>query len=174
MIIQKLKQLEKESIERGIPILGSEKGKWLLEKVKELKPKNILELGTANGYSGIILSSAGAKLTTIELNRKIVEEAKRNFAKFEVNAKIIIGDAAEIIDKLEDKYDLIFLDFEKNKYINVLDGCVKILNKNGRIIADNIFFDGCSNYRKEVLSNKKFKTEIIYLEDGLSITRLSS
>ncbi|MEK6856553.1 MAG: class I SAM-dependent methyltransferase, partial [Nanoarchaeota archaeon] len=157
-IIEKLKDLERESIERGIPILGSVKGKWLLEKVKELNPKKILELGTANGYSGIILSSGGAELTTIEIDRKIAEEAKSNFAKFNVDARIIIGDAVEIIDKLEDKFDLIFIDFEKSKYIKILGSCVKILNNDGCIIADNIFFEGCKDYKKEVLSNKKFKT----------------
>ena len=57
MILDKLKKLEIESINRGIPIIGFNKGKNLLQKIEQIKPKNVLELGTANGYSGIILTS---------------------------------------------------------------------------------------------------------------------
>ena len=67
MILEKLKSLETESIGRGIPIIGSGKGRFLYEKVLEAKPKKVLELGTANGYSGIILGYLGAKLTTIDV-----------------------------------------------------------------------------------------------------------
>ena len=93
MKISDLKELEKESLEKRIPIIGSKKGKWLLDKIKELKPKKILELGTANGYSGIILGSENGELTTLEINPKIAEEAKNNFNKFKIKNKIIIGDA---------------------------------------------------------------------------------
>ena len=78
-VISKLQVLERESIARGIPIIGSKKGSWLLQKVRETKPARILELGTANGYSGCILGSEGAELTTIEVNALIADEARNNF-----------------------------------------------------------------------------------------------
>src|SRR3989344_5623054 len=114
-IIDKLQPLEQESIARGIPILGSKKGAWLLQKVQEVKPKQILELGTANGYSGCILGSKGAELTTIEVNAIIAEEARQNFKKYGVNAQVLVGDAVEIVKRLakekSEYYDIIFIDF---------------------------------------------------------------
>lgn len=171
MIIDELKYLENESIERGIPIIGHENGKWIYNKISELKPKNILELGTANGYSGIILASQGARLTTIEINKKIAKEAEKNFKKFGINANIIIGDAVNIVKKINDKFDLIFLDIEKNKYLDVLDDCINLLNNKGHIIADNLSFDGCKEFKETILNHPKLKTEIIYIGDWLSISK---
>src|SRR3989344_6990916 len=113
MKISDLKELEKESLEKRIPIIGSKKGKWLLDKVKELKPKNILELGTANGYSGIILGSEKGELTTIEMDSNIAEEAEKNFKKFNINANIIIGNANLEIKNIKEKFDLIYIDHAK-------------------------------------------------------------
>jgi predicted O-methyltransferase YrrM len=168
MVISQLKQLELESISRKIPIIGSEKGRWLLQKVEELKPQKILELGTANGYSGIILASKGAELTTVELNPKIVEEAQDNFKRFNVNAKIIIGDGVEEIKKLDEQFDLIFIDFAKKKYFQVLNDCLRLIKIGGHIIADNISFDKCQDFKEAVLNHPQLKTEIIEIKDGLS------
>ncbi len=170
MIISKLKELEKESISRGIPIIGSEKGTWLYNKILELKPKKILELGTANGYSGIILGSEGAELTTIELDSKIAEEAKSNFEKFNINAKIIPGDGVEEIKRLDENFDLIFIDFAKKKYIEILEDCIRL----GKyIIADNISFEGCKDFKERILNHPKLKTKIIDIKDGLSFSKVN-
>lgn len=177
MILEKLKKLELESIQRGIPIVGSIKGKFLYERVLEIKPKKILELGTANGYSGIILGSKGAKLITIDLDKKILDEARKNFNEFNINAKIIIGDAVEEVKKLVDNrknldgFDIIFIDFIKNKYIDVLENCINLIGKNGLIIADNITFPGCQDYKKKILDDKRLKTGIINLADGMSCSK---
>ena len=171
MQILDLKKLETESLERGIPIIGSKKGKWLLEKIKKLKPKKILELGTANGYSGIILGSENGKLTTIEINPEIAKEAEKNFKEFKIKAKIIIGDANEEIKNIKDKFDLIYIDHNKKGYIKVLGNCIRLLNKNGVIIADNINFEDCSDFKKIVLNHSSLETEIINIEDGLSFSR---
>ena len=169
-VIEELKQLEQESRDRKIPIIGSEKGQWLLQKVEELKPQKILELGTANGYSGIILASKGAELTTIELNPKIAEEAQENFKQFNVKAKIIIGDGVEEIKKLDDKFDLIFIDFAKKKYIRVLNDCLRLIKTGSHIIADNISFDNCKDFKEAVLNHPQLKTKIIEIKDGLSFS----
>jgi len=173
MKIEDLKELEQSSIQRTIPIVGAEKGAWILQKVQELKPEKVLELGTANGYSGIILGSEGAELTTLELDPVIAQEAQENFLKYKIRAKIIIGDAVEIIKKLDDKFDIIFIDFAKSKYIKVLDDCLRLLNENGVIIADNITMEGCQDFKEAVLNHDKLKTEIIDIKDGLSCSIVS-
>ena len=167
-----LQPLEQESLARGIPIIGSKKGAWLLQKIKETKPKIILELGTANGYSGCILGSEGAELTTIEVNAIIAEEARQNFRKYRINAKVLVSDAVEIVKRLakekQEYYDLIFIDFAKNKYIAVLENGLKLVRKGGLIIADNITMDGCQDYKEAVLNHPNLKTELIPIKDGLS------
>src|SRR3989338_5841758 len=172
-ILSRLRELEKESITRRIPILGNEKGKWLLAKVKELKPQKMLELGTANGYSGCILGSEGGELLTIEINEKIAEEAMENFVQFGINAKILLGDGVKIVPELAKTnkaplFDLIFIDFTKKGYLKVLEPSVQLVRKGGFIIADNITFDDCQDFKKKVFSHPQLKTEIIKIKDGLS------
>lgn len=172
--LQKLKLLEEESMARKIPILGSDKGTWLYQKVKEVKPKKILEIGTANGYSGIILGSSGAELITIEINEKIAEEARNNFIKFKIKAQILLGSGVELVHELAEKnnkYNLIFIDFAKKEYINILESCVKIISPKGWIIADNINKEKCQNFKYAVLDHPQLKTEIINIKDGLSCSR---
>ena len=168
-MLNSLKKLEKESIKRGIPIIGKEKREFLLNMVKKEKPKTILELGTANGYSGIILGSEGGKLVTIELAEKSAEEAKENFKKFKINAKVILGDAVKVIKNLNDKFDLIFIDFAKRDYIDVLEDCIRLTDKT--IIADNINVEDCKEFKETILKDKRLKTEIIDIKDGLSYSR---
>lgn len=170
MIIEKLKQLELNSISRGIPIIGNEKGSWLYDQVTKFKPVKILELGTANGYSGIILGSSGAELVTIEQNKTLANEAIINFKSFNLKAKVIIGDCVEEIKKLNEKFDLIFIDFAKNKYLNVLEDCIRLINEKYPIIADNITFEGCQDFKLAILRDKRIKSQIINIKDGLSIS----
>ena len=173
--IDRLQPLEQESIARGIPILGSKKGAWLLQKVQEIKPQRILELGTANGYSGCILGSEGAELTSIDVNAIIAEEARQNFRKYGIKAQVFVGDGVEVVKRLvkdkQDYYDLIFIDFAKNKYIAVLENCITLVKKGGFIIADNITMEGCQDYQEAVLTHPQLKTELIPIKDGLSSSR---
>ena len=170
--IQQLQPLEQESVARGIPIFGSKKGSWLLKKIQEANPRHILELGTANGYSGCILGSAGAELTTIEVNAIIAEEARQNFKRYGIKAQVLLGDGVEITKRLatekSEYYDLIFIDFAKSKYFTVLKDCLKLARKGGFIIADNITMDGCQDYKEAVMKHPQLKTELIAIKDGLS------
>ena len=163
--------LEQQSLRRRIPIIGREKGAWLLQKVKELQPKIILELGTANGYSGCILGSQGAKLLTIEINHAMAEEAAINFSRYGINAKIVLGEGTTIIKELvaeKQLFDLIFIDFAKKEYLPVLEGCLLLVKTGGVIIADNISMAKCQNFKAAVLHHHKLRTEIINIGDGLS------
>ncbi len=173
-MIERLRALEFASEKRAIPILGSVKGAWLYEKVCQMKPTKVLELGTANGYSGCILGSTGAQLLTIELNAELAEEARRTFAKFNITAEVINGDAAIIVKELttqkeqRNSFDLVFIDFAKKKYRDVLDSCLHLVKPHGLIIADNISFIECQDFKKAVLNHPQLRTEIIQIKDGLS------
>jgi len=170
MDIENLNELEKESIERKIPVIGKDKGAWLLEMIKQYEPKKILELGSANGYSGCILGSEGGELTTVELDSKIAEEAMINFGKHNVNAKVLIGDGVKIVKDLannNNQFDLIFIDFFKKGYMQVLEDCIKMTKPNAIIIADNITMEDCQDFKEAVLNHPNLKSEIINIKDGL-------
>ncbi len=177
MILKLLQELEQQSIKRGLPIIGSEKGAWLHQKVQEHQPKKVLELGTAVGYSGIILGSEGAELTTIELDERLAREAGENFKKFRTAAQVVVGNAVEEVRKLaskprhHEKFDLIFIDHTKSQYREVLDDCFQLLKKGGVLIADNITFTGCQDFKEIVLAHRELKTEIINIRDGLSYSQ---
>ena len=175
MDITDLSSLERESIKRGIPIIGKEKGRWLFKKIQELQPKKILELGTANGYSGIILGSTGADLTTVEINPNIAEEAMIHFSQYNTKAQIFIGDAVSLAQNLSERqkeyYNLIFIHFAKKEYIKVLPTCLELVKKKGYIIADNITMKGCQDFKNAVLAHPQLKTEIINIKDGLSCSQ---
>ncbi len=177
MKFEDLRLLEQESVARGIPIVGAKKGKWLYDKIEELQPQKILELGSANGYSGCILGSTRAELLTIELDSVIAQEAKKNYSFFQVKAKIIIGDAVAEVEKMakdvksHKQFDIIFIDFAKKKYLTVLEDCISLLKTGGYIIADNIMFLDVQEYRKRVQDHPQLQTEIIPILDGIACSQ---
>ena len=171
-------KLEEKSIERGIPILGHKKGKWLYDKIIELQPERILELGTANGYSGSILGSQGGALLTIELDSGIAQEAVKNFSQNNIRGKVVVGDEVVEVEKIarEDKnhgtFDLIFIDFAKKKYISVLENCISLLKVGGYIVADNILFLGCADYKKRIQEHSQLHTEfVLFGVDGFGVSQ---
>ena len=173
-VVDDLESLGSESVARGIPIIGSEKAEWLLSKVKELNPTRVLELGTANGYSGVVLGSLGARLVTVELDSKVASEAVKNFKTFNIDVEIIIGDGVEVVQRLVGEgavFDLIFIDFAKKKYSLVFDGCLKLLRTGGFLIADNIHFDGCKNFKQLVINSNFLDTVVVDIKDGLSFSK---
>ena len=177
MRIEDLSALEKESKERKIPVLGSLKGQWLLEHVQLHRPRRVLELGTANGYSGMILGSCGASLLTVEKGQTLADEAWEHFRKAKVDATVFVGDGVLEVSKLvsdgchEEYFQLVFIDFAKRKYIKVLEDCIRLLASGGYLIADNISMEGCADFKEAVLSHPLLDTKIIDIEDGLSCSR---
>ena len=87
----------------------------------------------------------------------------------------MVGDAVEIVKRSakekQEYYDMIFIDFTKKKYLEVLEDCIKLVRKGGLIIADNIAMEGCQDYQQTVLSHPQLKTELIPIRDGLSCSR---
>lgn len=176
----------------GEPILRDESFELLLKLVKEKKSKRILEVGVNLGYSGIamLLTNKDANLTGIEINEEKAALARENYKEFGVDkrAKIFLGDASEIIPVLTGEYDLIFLDGPKGHYYEYLQNLLGVLSVGGILFADNVLFRGyvggkvktphrfnttknsMEKFLNAITTSPDLKTEIIDLEDGVSIT----
>ena len=192
-----LKLLEDEECyakENFVPIIRPNSAKFLHNFVKENNIKSILEIGTAIGFSGSIMLSAGAeKLTTIDISEVTNKVARSTFDKlgFSDCVELILEDAKTVLPKLvaeNRKYDMVFLDGAKGQYINYLPNLLKLINKDGIIFADNVLLGGMVestekiphrkrtmvvNLRKylEVVSSGELTTELVRIEDGIAITR---
>lgn len=193
---QELQIIKQKALEEHIPIIMDDTLEVVDEILTKLKPKKILEIGTAVGYSAMCFSEylvEGGKIDTIERDEERIAEAKENIKKVGVEEKINIyeGDAVEILPTLNDKYDMIFIDAAKGKYPFFLKEALRMLNEGGVILADNILYKGyvMSDYNKhkqrtavrnlreyihDVTNNPNLETEILEVGDGLAITKLKS
>ncbi len=111
------------------------------------KPKSILEVGTAIGFSALLMSEyapADCHITTIEKYEKRIPIARENFDKYGREDKITLleGDATEILKELDGTYDVIFMDAAKGQYINFLPDILRLLSPGGLLISDNVLQDG--------------------------------
>ena len=190
---EEFKKLKEESLKEHIPIIMDD----TLEKLKEIlekeKPKRILEIGTAVGYSALCFAIySEASIDTIEIDEIRGKEAIQNIEKigFKDRINVIIGNAVEILPTLKDRYDIIFIDAAKSKYSIFLEESLKLIKNSGLILADNVLYKGyvmsdynkhkqrtavrhLREYIKEITENENMKTEILDIGDGLAITRVS-
>lgn len=142
-----LDNLEKYCNEKNIPIIPHETAIFLDFILSLIKPKNILEIGTAVGYSSILMEmnlDKDGQIITIERNPKMFFEAEKNIKEFalEDRIKIIFDDAKNVLDKMNKKFDFIFMDSAKAKYIEFYPFCMEKLNLDGILIVDDIFQGG--------------------------------
>ncbi|MGM0507556.1 MAG: O-methyltransferase [Fusobacteriota bacterium] len=143
-----LKELEVYAQNNHVPIVTKEVAEYLKFMADLKKSKRILEIGTAIGYSGIILAKIAKEnkgsLITIEKNKNMYDLAKENFkkAKLDNYIDLILGDGKEKMDELEGKFDFIFIDASKGQYKHFFEKAYKLLEKNGIIFIDNILFKG--------------------------------
>lgn len=141
-----LSDIEREAHKDLVPIIRKEMESFLRVILNIKHPKEILELGTAIGYSAILMSEAcDAKITTIENYEKRIPIAKENIKKAgkENQIKLLEGDALEVMKTLpDDAYDFIFMDAAKAQYINYLPEAIRLLKKDGVLITDNVLQDG--------------------------------
>ena len=191
---KELEKIKQKALEEHIPIIMDDTLEVVDKVLTEVKPKRILEIGTAVGYSAICFSEylqEGGKIDTIERDKERIEEAKRNIEKVGVADKINIyeGDAVEILPTLNNQYDVVFIDAAKGKYPFFLKEALRMINKNGMILADNILYKGyvmsdynkhkqrtavrnLREYVKEVTENLNIETEILEVGDGLAISKI--
>ena len=183
------------AMENNVPIVRKETLKLLLNELKTTNALNILEIGTAIGFSGsqMLNSNSEAKLTTIEKFEKSYNIAKENFKRLGLTSRVnqILGDAKDVLKDLVDKgekFDFVFLDGPKGQYLSYLPYLDKLLIGGGTIFADDVLFRGLvqgdawpehrirslvinlRKYLKEVQITP-FSSTIIDLEDGICITK---
>ena len=191
-----LKKIKEKSLKEHIPIIMDDTLETIEQYMESMRPKRILEIGTAVGYSAIcftkFLSDDGI-IDTIERDETRISEAKENIKKAKVEGKINIyeGDAIEILPTLNQKYDMIFIDAAKGKYPFFLKESLRMLKPNGIIFADNILYKGyvmsdynkhkqrtavrnLREYIKEVTENEKLETKILEVGDGLAVSKLKN
>lgn len=150
-----LKEIEKYGRDNKIPILLDESLDFITNILKEAKPKRILEIGTAIGFSAINFSkylAEDGRIDTIEIESLRVEQAEANIEKVGVQDKIrvIEGDALDILPYLQEKYDIVFIDAAKGKYNEFFEHALRLTHEGSIIIADNVLYKGyvLSDYNK--------------------------
>lgn len=185
------KQIEKYAEEHNVPIMQKSGINFLTKFIAENNVKNILEIGSAIGYSAIKMALVNDKIkvTTIEKDDERYLMALKNIKEFDLEKRItlISGDALNV--ELEDKFDLIFIDAAKGQYIKFFEKYSKNLKKNGVIISDNLDFHGLveqeeriasknlrqlvnkiRNYIDFLKNNTEFTTKFYKIGDGISIS----
>ena len=189
-------RIKENALKEHIPIIMDDTLEVLGNILKTNKPKLILEIGTAVGYSAICFTkylAEDGRIDTIERDEERIKEAKINIKEMKLEEKIRIfeGDAVDILPTLNEKYDMVFIDAAKGKYPFFLKEALRMLNKDGIIFADNILYKGyvmsdynkhkqrtavrnLREYIKEVTENENLDTEILEVGDGLAISKLKA
>lgn len=163
-------EMEKFAEEYNVPIVTKEVAEYLEFLVESHNFKNILEIGTAIGYSGTIMGRVakknGGKLTTIEIDEERYNQAYENFKKGNLldNVNMILGDGVVEVKKLDEKFDFIFIDASKGHYMEFFQDSFERLSDNGIIFIDNIMFRGYL-YKEYP---KRFKTIVRRLDEFIT------
>lgn len=141
-----LKELENFARKENIPIIPHETVAYFRFLMETIQPKNILEIGTAIGFSALLMAehSPKSKITTVDRNPEMIGFAKENFAKFDQRKQITLleGDAVDVLSTLTETYDFVFMDSAKSKYIVFLPEILKHLEVGGVVVLDDIFQGG--------------------------------
>ena len=141
-----LKELEEFARRENIPIIPHETVAFFRLFLQTMQPKSILEIGTAIGFSALLMAEQvpDAKIMTIDRHEEMIGFAKENFARFDQRNQITLleGDAVDLLEHIEQRFDLIFMDSAKSKYIVFLPEVLKRLEVGGVVILDDIFQGG--------------------------------
>ncbi len=189
-----LEQVEKEALDSYVPIIRKEMQSFLKVLLAMKKPKRILEVGTAVGFSALLMSEyapADCQITTIEKYEKRIPIARKNFKRAgkETQITLLEGDAMEILKGLTGSFDFIFMDAAKGQYIYYLPEVLRLLEKNGVLVSDNVLQEGeiiesrfaverrnrtihsrMREYLYELKHHPLLETSIIPLGDGVSVS----
>lgn len=188
--------IKEKALNNRIPIIMDDTLEKIQELLKEVKPKKLLEIGTAVGYSAICFEKyVELRIDTIEQDEERFLEAEKNIKDLNLNKKInlIKGNAVEIlqnmvIEKEEDKYDFVFIDAAKSKYPIFLEEVLRLTTKNAIIVADNVLYKGyvlgdynkhkqrtavrhLREFLKMINENENLESQIFEIGDGLAVIR---
>lgn len=155
-----LQELEQFAKEQHVPIITPEVARLLIVLGRLIKPVRILEVGTAIGYSSILLAgilAPGGRVDTIERQEGMLLKARENIKKagLENTISVIAGDAEEVLRCLDKQYDMVFLDAAKGQYPEFLPECLRMLKKGGLLVSDNVLYKGMVANDELVVRRKK-------------------
>jgi len=188
-----LHEIEEYAEENNIPIINKQSSEILIEAVKNKNPKSILEIGTAVGYSALLMANympQAGKITTIEQDAKRIDTAYDFITRAGRidQIQLLDGDASEILLQLEDTFDMVFIDAAKGQYLDYLQKVMDKISDGAVIIADNVLFRGMvmseepplkryrtivkrlREYLDFVTHDPRFSTTIHYEGDGVAIS----
>lgn len=189
-----IEAIEKEALDTFVPIIRKETQSFLKVLLLMKKPMRVLEVGTAIGFSAILMSEympEGSHITTIEKYEKRIPIARENFKRAgkEENITLIEGDALEVMRSLDGSYDLIFMDAAKGQYINYMPEAIRLLAPEGVLVSDNVLQDGdiiesrfaverrnrtihsrMRQYLYELKHNEELQTSLLPLGDGVALS----
>ena len=189
-----LEIIEKEARRDDVPIIRREMQSFLKVLLMLKRPVNVLEVGTAVGFSALLMSEsvpAGCRITTIENYEKRIPVARENFRRAgkEEQITLIEGDAADVLKTLEGPYDFIFMDAAKGQYIHFLPEILRLLPPGGCLVSDNVMQDGdviesrfaverrnrtiharMREYLYELKHHPELETSVIPLGDGVAVS----
>lgn len=189
-----LEELERQALEDRVPIIRKEMQSFLKMMLTATKPASILEVGTAVGFSTLLMCEYGRpdlKVTTIENYEKRIPIARENFRRAGREPQICFlnGDAGEILGKLEGTYDLIFMDAAKGQYIHWLSDVLRLMHEGSILISDNVLQEGnlieshylverrnrtiykrMREYLYELKHDLRLETSILPLGDGVAVS----
>ena len=187
-------ELEQEAKKDHVPIIRREMQSFLKVLLQMQHPVNILEVGTAVGFSTLLFCEYApkeAKITTIEKYEKRIPVAKANFRKAGKEEQILFleGDATEILAKLEGTYDFIFMDAAKGQYIHFMPDILRLLGSEGTLVSDNVLQDGdiiesrfavtrrnrtihkrMREYLYELTHDERLVTAVLPIGDGVTVS----
>lgn len=189
-----LDAIEEEAVRDFVPIIRKETAALLKTLVVLKNPKSILEVGTAVGYSALLMSRVmpeDCRITTIEKYEKRIPIARENFKKAGMESRITLleGDAEEILGTLTGPYEFIFMDAAKGQYLHWLPLILKLLSEGGVLVSDNVLQDGdliesryaverrnrtihtrMREYLYTLTHMKEFETSVIPIGDGVTVS----
>ena len=186
-----LLQMREYAVENHVPVIKDDGLVLLSQIIKMSKTKEVLEIGTAIGYSAICMSKLCCNVTTIERDQDMYDEAMKNIKNTNSNSiNVIFGDALEQFDNLKNKkFDLIFIDAAKGQYKKFFEIYTPLLNDNGIVVCDNMIFHNSVNmdtsemsrslrglvnklkmFTEYLIDNKDFDTTIYEIGDGMAVS----
>lgn len=160
--------LEEDALRRDVRITGPDVANLLAVLVRSTGAKRVLEIGTAVGYTGILMARAlpeDGRLITMEWDEGIAREARDNIRAAGLEDKLVsmVGDARQMVRDLESgSFDMIFMDHEKEMYSETLPDCVRLLRVGGTLVCDNVAFRTAGDFNRILAAHPQLETSFIY------------